>query len=154
MLKKTVTYTDYDGEERTEDYYFNLTEAEITEMELTTTGGMEKTIERIIKAKDMPEITKLFKELILKSYGEKSADGRRFIKNDQLRQEFTETEAYSKIFMELCTNDTAAAEFVNGIIPKSLNVDSEKVESKLREITNEDSSTSSESNVSDISKKN
>lgn len=117
MLKKTITYVDYNGEERTEDFYFNLTKAEIMEMELTTSGGMAETIQRIVAAKDAPAIIKIFKELVLKAYGVKSPDGRRFIKNDEVREEFAQTEAYSQLFMELATDADAASAFVNGIVP-------------------------------------
>ena len=117
MLKKTITYTDFNGVERTEDFYFNLTEAEIMEMQLTVEGGFGETIDRIVKAKNVPEITKIFKDLILKSYGEKSADGKRFVKTDEIRQGFAQTEAYSVLFMELAQNADAASDFINGIVP-------------------------------------
>lgn len=117
MLKKSITYTDYNEVERTEDFYFNLTEAEIMEMEMGTSGGMAEMIERIVAAKDAPAIIKIFKEIILKAYGEKSPDGKRMVKNDELRDAFSQTEAYSKLFMELATDADKAAEFVNGIIP-------------------------------------
>ena len=120
MLKKRIKYTDYDGNEREEDFYFNLTKAEITELELSTEGGLQYTIERIIDAKDTPQIIQFFKKIILMSYGEKSPDGRRFVKNEKLSEEFTQTEAYSELFMELATDEKAAAAFVNGIIPKDL----------------------------------
>lgn len=120
MLKKTIKYTDFDGEERTEDFYFNLTKAEIMEMNLTTYGGLDKMIEKIIAAKDTPKIVNLFKDLVLRSYGIKSDDGKRFIKNDKIREEFTQTEAYSELFMELATDEEAAINFVNGIVPKEL----------------------------------
>lgn len=118
MLKKTITYTDYNGNERTEDFYFNLTEAEIMEMEMSTAGGLAESIQRIVKAQDAPAIIKIFKDLVLKAYGVKSPDGKRFIKNASLREEFEQTEAYSKLFMELATDADAAAEFVNGIVPE------------------------------------
>ena len=118
MLKKTITYTDYNDVERTEDFYFNLTKAEIMEMELTTVGGLSAMIEKIVAAKDGPTIIKTFKDLVLKAYGEKSADGRRFIKSPEIAEAFSQTEAYSQIFMELATDDEAAAKFVNGIIPE------------------------------------
>ena len=118
MLKKTMTYTDYNGVQRTEDFYFNLTKAEIMEMELTTVGGLSAMIEKIVAAKDGPTIIKTFKDLVLKAYGEKSADGRRFIKSPEIAEAFSQTEAYSQIFMELATDDEAAAKFVNGIIPE------------------------------------
>jgi len=116
MLKKTVTYTDYNGVERTEDFYFNLTKAEIMEMELTTSGGLAEMITKIVEAKDGPAIIKVFKDLVLKAYGEKSPDGRRFIKSVEIADAFSQTEAYSQIFMELATDADAAAAFVNGII--------------------------------------
>lgn len=117
MLKKTITYTDYDGVERTEDFYFNLSKAEIAEMELSTAGGLDKTINRIVAEQDGKRIIALFKDLVLKSYGKKSDDGRRFIKSQELRDEFSQTEAYSDLFMELATDADAAAAFVNGIVP-------------------------------------
>lgn len=117
MLKKTITYTDYNGSERTEDFYFNLTKAEIMEMELTTAGGLSEMIEKIVAAKDAPTIIKVFKDLVLKAYGEKSPDGRHFMKSPEIREAFSQTEAYSQLFMELATDDEAAAKFVNGIIP-------------------------------------
>ena len=120
MLKKTITYVDYDGEERKEDFYFNLTKAELTEMNLSVNGGLLATIEKISQEKDMPKMIAIFKDLILKSYGEKSLDGKRFIKNAQLTEEFTQTEAYSQLFMELATDADAAAAFIAGIVPKDI----------------------------------
>jgi hypothetical protein len=117
MLKKTFTYTDYNGVERTEDHYFNLSKAELMEMELSTTGGLAEMINKIVAAQDAPAIVKIFKELVLKAYGQKSADGRRFIKSQELSDEFAQTEAYSQLFMELATDADAAAKFVNGIVP-------------------------------------
>jgi len=120
MLKKTITYTDFNGNERTEDFYFNLSKAELTEMELSADGGLAETLKRIIDAQDSRQLVKIFKDLVLRSFGEKSADGKRFIKNEQLREEFSQTQAYSDLFMELATNDKAAVEFVNGILPADL----------------------------------
>ena len=117
MLKKTITYTDYDGNERTEEFRFNISEAELTEMELSTEGGFAEMLDRIVKAQDAPAIIREFKKLILMAYGVKSPDGKRFIKSEQLSQEFSQTEAYSKLFMELATDAKAAADFVNGVIP-------------------------------------
>lgn len=117
MLKKTFTYTDYNGVERTEDHYFNLSKAELMEMELSTTGGLAEMINKIVAAQDAPAIVKIFKELVLKAYGQKSADGRRFIKSQELSDEFAQTEAYSQLFMELATDADAASKFVNGIVP-------------------------------------
>lgn len=128
MYKKTMTYTDYNGEERTEDFYFNLTKAEITEMELSTEGGLREKIDKITKAKDVPEIVKLFKDLILKAFGVKSPDGKRFIKSPALSEEFSQTEAYSDLFIELASNATSAAEFVNGIMPSDMKASTAAVE--------------------------
>ena len=120
MIKKTITYTDYNGVERTEDFYFNLTKAEIMEMELSTTGGLADTITRIVKAQDAPAIIKIFKELILKAYGEKSQDGKRFKKSEEISNAFSQTEAYSILFMELAIDADAASAFVNGIVPTDM----------------------------------
>ncbi len=124
MLKKTIKYHDYNGVEREDAFFFNLSKAEITEMELSVNGGLAEQIQGVVNAKDTPSIIKIFKKLILQSYGEKSADGKRFRKLDDngvaLSIAFSETEAYSKLFMELATDDNAAAEFVNGIIPANL----------------------------------
>lgn len=120
MLKKTISYTDYNGVERKEDFYFNLSKAEIMEMQLSTTGGLTEMIKRIVATQDQPALIKIFKELILKAYGEKSPDGKRFIKNAALSEAFEQTEAYSILFMELATNDEAAAKFINGIVPADM----------------------------------
>lgn len=120
MLKKTITYTDYNGVERTEDHYFNLSKAEIMEMEMGTTGGLAEMIKKIVAAQDAPAIIKIFKDLVLKAYGEKSADGRRFIKSQELSEAFSQTEAYSQLFMELATDAEKGAEFVNGIVPADM----------------------------------
>lgn len=117
MLKKTVTYDDFDGNTRTEDFYFNLTQSELIEMEASFNGGLSQLLEKIIQSKDQKQIIGYFKEIILKSYGIKSLDGRQFIKNEQIREEFASTAAFSKIFMELGTNDKAAINFVKGIMP-------------------------------------
>lgn len=120
MLKKIITYTDYNGVERTEPFYFNLSKAELMEMELGVTGGMTEMLDKIIAAKDAPSLMKIFKEMIMKSYGIKSDDGKRLIKSEELSIAFTQTEAYSVLFMELITDDKAAADFVNGIIPNEI----------------------------------
>lgn len=117
MLKKTITYTDYFGEERTEDFYFNLTKAEILEMELMTVGGMDALLDRITKAKDIPTLVSTFTQIVQKAYGVRSADGRKFIKNKEVLEDFIQTEAYSELFTELITDADAAAAFCNGIIP-------------------------------------
>lgn len=117
MVGKSITYTDYNGNPRTETFYFNLTQAEVTEMELSVDGGLVEMINRIVAAQDGKQIIATFKDIILRSYGEKSLDGKRFVKNQELRDAFSQTEAYSKLFMELATNADAAAAFINGIVP-------------------------------------
>lgn len=120
MLKKRITYTDYNGVKREEDFYFNLSKAEIMEMEMSTNGGLTEMITRIIDTQDAPSIMKVFKEIIMKAYGEKSPDGKRMIKSPELSEAFSQTEAYSELFMELATNSEAASKFVNGIIPADM----------------------------------
>lgn len=124
MLSKTIKYTDYNGVEREEKFLFNLSKAELMEMEMGTTGGLGETITKIIAAQDTPSIIKVFKELLLKAYGEKSADGKRFIKTGSdgqpLSTAFSQTEAYSILFMELATDANAAANFIKGIIPADI----------------------------------
>ena len=120
MLKKTITFTDYDGNKRTEDFYFNLTKAEVIEMEMGTSGGMKKMLEKIVSEQDSRRIIETFKSIILKAYGEKSPDGKRFIKGDDVSTAFAQTEAYSELFMELVTNTESASAFINGIIPQDV----------------------------------
>lgn len=122
MLKKTISYTDYDGNERKEDFYFNLTKAEIIEWLRSTDGSytLDKYMERIAKEKNGRKIIETFKDIIWRSYGEKSLDGRRFIKSDEVKLAFTETEAYSILFTELVTDAKKAADFMNAIVPLDL----------------------------------
>lgn len=126
MLKETRTYVDFDGVERTEDFYFNFTKAELLQMELSVKGGFHAYIEQIVKAKNETELIRLFKELLEKSYGVKSPDGRKFIKNDEVLEDFKHTEAYSDLFMELATDADKASKFVNGIFPAALQAEVEK----------------------------
>lgn len=126
MLKKTITYEDFNGNTRTEDFYFNLTQAEVVEMQLSTSGGFDKMLTNIINAQDEPSLIKEFKKIIKASYGVKSSDGRKFIKNDEVFEDFASTEAYAKLFVELATNDEAASEFVNGIMPKQFLLEATK----------------------------
>ena len=120
MLKKTIKYTDYNGSERTEDFYFNLTKAEVMEMEMSIDGGFAEMINRVIAAQDVPSIIKIFKDLILKSFGVKIPDGKRFIKSKELSDEFSQTEAFSDLYMTLATNAEEATAFVNGIVPADM----------------------------------
>lgn len=118
MIKETITYTDYNGNERTEDFYFNITKTEAMEMEMNTDGGMSQMIERIVAAKDSRAVMAIFKDFILKAYGEKSGDGRRFVKSEEISRAFSQTEAYTELFLKLAGDAEAAAKFVNGVLPK------------------------------------
>lgn len=120
MIKKTITYSDYNGVERTEDFYFNLTKAEITKMELSTKGGLAEMINRIVAAQDTPAIIEVFEDLIKRSYGVKTPDGRGFAKKAEDLESFMATEAYSQLFMELATDADAASAFVNGVVPADM----------------------------------
>lgn len=130
MLKKRIDYVDFDGNKRSEDHYFNFTEAEIQEQNLKTPGGLQARLEKIVQEQDPEKLTEYFKSLILDSYGVKSDDGRRFIKSKELSEEFSQTGAYNVLFMELTTNTNAAADFVNGIIPK-INIPVSEVSEKV-----------------------
>lgn len=123
MFKKRIKYVDYNGNQREEDFYFNLTRTELTEMEFSSVGGLQNYIKKIIDAQSGQEIIAVMKDLIFKSYGEKSLDGKYFNKSKELSEAFSHTEAYDILFMELATDDKAAAEFVNGIIPKDLDAE-------------------------------
>lgn len=122
MYVKEMEYTDFNGAQRKEKFYFNLTKAEILDLELGKAGGLTEYIKKIIEAQDTPTIMALFKSLLLKSYGVKSDDGRRFIKNDEVRAEFEQTQAFSDLYMLLALNDEEAAKFVNAIIPSDMQV--------------------------------
>lgn len=117
MIKKTIAYTDYNGNQRKEDFWFNLTKAEVARMEMSTEGGMAEMINRIVAAQDVPSLISVFEEMIQKSYGVKTPDGRGFIKRKEDLESFMSTEAYSELFIELVTDADAAAKFLNGIIP-------------------------------------
>ena len=132
MLVKTITYTDYNGNERTEDFYFNLTKAELINMEVSVDGGFSEMLKKIIREKSAPKLSEYFQDLIKKAYGVKSDDGRRFMKSDEITRDFTETEAYSILYTELVMDDKAAAAFVNGIMPKDIGtIDSADAAHKL-----------------------
>lgn len=128
MLKKRITYTDYDGIERTEDFYFNLSKSELAEMELTTVGSLTNALQRMVDAKDVSELARTFKSIMLRAYGEKTADGKRFVKSEAISEAFSQTPAYDQLFMELFTDAKAAAAFVEGIIPKDVAMDTLKSE--------------------------
>lgn len=120
MLKRTFTYENFDGQEVSDDYYFNLTKAELMELELSAYGGLETMIKRLIEEKNSEQIVQLFKKIILMSVGEKSFDGKRFIKNEEIRNNFYQTEAYSILFCELVSDPDKANEFLRSIIPQSV----------------------------------
>ena len=117
MYIRTMTYTDYDGNERTETFYFNMSKAECLDMQLIAEGGLENYIQSIIDERDNAGLVKFFKDVILKSVGKKSPDGRRFIKSEEYTREFSQTEAYSDLYVELATNTEEAIKFFNNIIP-------------------------------------
>jgi len=127
VLKKTITYKDFNGEEVSEDFFFHLSKAELVELEMSHKGGLSAALERIIAAEDNQGIIAEFKNIILTAYGKRSEDGKRFIKNQELRDEFTSTEAYSTLFMELVTDTDAATAFINGIIPADMIAEAEKL---------------------------
>jgi hypothetical protein len=120
MLKKTITYNDLDGNPVTEDFYFNLSKAEMAEMELRHEGGFSGYLQRIIDTQNGNEIISTFKNIITSAYGRRSEDNRRFIKSPEITDAFLQTEAYSELFMELVTNGEAAAEFVQAIMPSDM----------------------------------
>jgi len=136
MLKETITYIDFNGVERTEDFYFNFTKAELAEMELMQEGGMQEYLQKIIAAKDQQTLVGVFKELVLAAYGEKSEDGRKFIKNAQIREEFECTEAYSELFMRFATDEQAAIAFFKGVVPADLSkkIEDEKIQNSRQSI--------------------
>lgn len=117
MLKKTIKFTDYDGNPREEDFFFNLNKAELTIMEMSEVGGFKKKMERVIKAQDGPALIKAFQDIIHASYGVKSPDGRKFIKNEEVFEEFRQTEAYSELIMELLSDEKGAADFISKVLP-------------------------------------
>lgn len=127
MLKKTITYQDFNGDEVSEDFFFHLSKAELVEMELSHEGGLSEALKRIIAAQDGKGIVDEFKNILLGAHGKRSADGKRFVKNATIREEFESSEAYSTLFMELVTNTDAAIEFINGIVPTGLDEDAAKI---------------------------
>lgn len=132
MLKREIKYTNFDDEEVTETFYFNLSKSELIELEVEREEGMSEWLQAIIETKDHKELIAQFKRLVLLTYGQKSEDGKRFIKNDQLREEFSQTPAYDALFMELALDDGAAVAFIKGIMPKDMAGDLDK---KMTEIT-------------------
>lgn len=129
MIGKTIKYVDFNGTEREEVFYFNFSEAECAEMELTVNGGLSTMMAKIVAEKDMPNIFRLFKQFILKAYGEKSPDGKRFIKSEEISNSFYQTNAYNQLFMDLTSDDgTKIAEFFNKVLPSNLEEYTKRVE--------------------------
>lgn len=126
MIKKTIKYEDFDGNPREEDFYFNLSKAEVLEMAVSEKGGYDKLLEKIIAERDPQKLFEHFKAFIQASYGEKDLEGKRFIKNKEVLDNFMQTNAYTELVMELLTNDGAGADFINGIMPKDLMKEIEK----------------------------
>lgn len=120
MLAKKIKYTDYNGNEREETFYFNLKSSELMDLELSEQGGILQTLNKIVETKDGPKLLEYFKKIILGSYGEKSPDGRRFIKSPELSKAFEETEAYSELVMSFYRDPKTAADFVNAIMPATI----------------------------------
>lgn len=134
MLVKEITFKDYDGNERTETHYFNMEKNELIELEISSVGGLEESVKRIVQARRGKEIMDTFKNIILKSYGEKDLDGVHFNKSEEISNRFYNSKAYDVLFMELVTDDQAAANFINGILPDDVNVDNNKVEEMKKEM--------------------
>ena len=137
MYKKVIKYEDYNGVSHEEEFLFNLTQAEITEMNLSVKGGMGEVMRQIANTRDIPKLIEIFKTIILKAYGEKSPDGRRFVKSDALREAFEQCPAYSVLFMECVQDNKAASEFLIGIMPKDMasNVDISAAETEAKQMT-------------------
>lgn len=135
MIKKTIKYVDWKGNEREEDFFFNLSKPELMEMELTTKGGMSDYLNMIVKAQNKEELIKWFKIIILKAYGEKSEDGRRFIKSDEISTAFSQTGAFEKLYMELVTDENKAGDFINAIIPEFTEAELKAAEDAKSQLT-------------------
>lgn len=133
MYKKSIKYTDYNGVDREEVFYFNLNKAELVKWEGSTVGGMRDMYDKIIAAQDKEALISLFETIIQKAYGEKSPDGKRFMKSPEILANFVATEAYSNLFMELASDDQAASAFMEGIMPADL-LEAAKKETKDDEV--------------------
>lgn len=121
MLTKTITWTDWNGTTRTEDFLFNLTRTELTKMEMKYPGGLIATVNKLVKSENNALVLEIFNDIIMTAYGEKDADGRRFVKNNgELAEAFSETGAYDALFTELVSVEGAAAAFIKGIMPKDI----------------------------------
>lgn len=138
MLKKTITYTDYDGMERTEDFWFNLSNTELTKLDAELPGGVLGVLRKIIDKKDRKALVDFIETLILRSYGEKTLDGKRFVKTPEMAEEFMQTPAYDELFMSILSDTDSQTSFINGVIPQSMakkieQTDKKQVENALAE---------------------
>lgn len=133
MITKTIEYTDFYGNKRSEEFYFHMPKSKIAEMQLSLTGGLETYIKRIINTTDQKRLTSLFKDLILMTYGEISEDGRGFIQNEEVSKNFSYTGAYDVLYMELLNDEKAAADFVKGVLPEDWKaaIDEEEYKQKV-----------------------
>ena len=128
MLRKEVEYKDFDGNDRKDILWFHLNEVEITEMDLETSGGLVKYMESIIDTKDVDRLITIFKDLLIRSYGERSMDGKHFYKDDKIRNEFVSSAAYPVLYMEMVSDANKAVEFINGIVPSNIREQMAKIE--------------------------
>jgi hypothetical protein len=127
MLKREIRYEDFDGNMVSDIFYFNLSKPELIELEVEYDKGFGQMLQDIVESEDNKEIIARFKQIVLMAYGEKSEDGKRFVKSDKIREEFSQTAAYSELFMELATDDKAAIVFLNGVLPREFRGAMEKV---------------------------
>lgn len=130
MLKKTITYTDYDGMERTEDFWFNLSKTELTKLDAELPGGVLGVLRKIIDKKDRKALVDFIETLILRSYGEKTLDGKRFVKTPDMAEEFMQTPAYDELFMSILSDTDSQTSFINGVIPQSMAKEIEQTDKK------------------------
>lgn len=131
MLKKSITYETFDGETVTDEFYFNISKAELVKMELSQKGGLKEHLERIVASQDGKQIIAAMEDIVEQSYGKKSEDGKHFTKSKEIWEEFKSTEAYSVFFMELVTETDKAVEFVNGVVPKELQDEAAKTRAQM-----------------------
>ena len=133
MFSRTFTYTGYDGKPHTDTWWFNLSEAELYEMELSKIGGVNGMMNRLLREEKPGEIVKMFKEIILGAVGERSADGRKFLKNEEIRQDFYQSKAYSDLFVELVSSGEALSTFLRGAIPEDVRLKLEAADKEAAE---------------------
>lgn len=135
MIKKTITFKDFNGDSRTEDFYFNLTIDEIMELQFSEAGGLDQYINSIVQSDNNAEIYQTFKKIILKAIGKKSEDGRLFAKSEEIKNEFSQTNAFSNMLVEFMTNAEAGASFISALVP------AEELEKIVSVVENDNSST-------------